>query len=271
MFTHGLHHARHATHATHATHAAHATHATHAAHAVVMRITTGRAFRLFGDLGHQRRSGQQQAGHAGGVLQSGTHYLGRIDDASFHQVAVASLFRRCSRRTCPSLRRTRFTTTAPSKPAFSAMARSGYSSTLRTILTPSCSSPSSVSLSSAFSARSRATPPPGTIPSSRAAWVAAAGVFEQRLPLFHFRFRRGTTADLSHATGQLGQTLLQLFSIVIAVRLFDLTPDLVRAALNILLAPGTADHDRLVGRDANPLGPSQVGQFDALQINSQSP
>jgi hypothetical protein len=51
--------------------------------------------------------------------------------------------------------------------------RIGSSSARRTMLTPTCSSwSSSVSPSSAFWARSSATPPPGTIPSSTAARVA---------------------------------------------------------------------------------------------------
>ena len=40
------------------------------------------------------------------------------------------------------------------------------------ILTPICSSPSSFSVWSTFDARSSATPPPGTMPSSTAALVA---------------------------------------------------------------------------------------------------
>ena len=69
--------------------------------------------------------------------------------------------------------RTRLTTTAPSAPAFSAISRSGMSSTLATMRAPRDSSPSSLSFLMAFSERISATPPPGTIPSSSAACVAA--------------------------------------------------------------------------------------------------
>ena len=68
-----------------------------------------------------------------------------------------------------------------------------------------------------FSQRIRATPPPGTMPSSRAACVACHGVFEQGLAFLHFGFGGGADVDLGHAAGQLGQPLLQLLAIVLAV------------------------------------------------------
>ncbi len=68
--------------------------------------------------------------------------------------------------------RTLATTTAPSWPAFWAICRSGSSRQRRMMLTPTFSSPSAFTDSTAFVVRSRATPPPGTIPSSTAALVA---------------------------------------------------------------------------------------------------
>src|SRR2546421_5568 len=64
------------------------------------------------------------------------------------------------------------TTTEPSSPAFSTIWRIGSSRARRTMLTPVLSSPESLRLSRASDARSSATPPPGTIPSSTAARVA---------------------------------------------------------------------------------------------------
>jgi len=68
--------------------------------------------------------------------------------------------------------RTWLTITAASNPAFEAMMRSGSSNALRTINAPSFSSSSSLSASITLCARSNATPPPATIPSSTAARVA---------------------------------------------------------------------------------------------------
>ena len=64
--------------------------------------------------------------------------------------------------------------TEPSKPAFSAIWRTGSSRARRTMLTPVFSSPSTVSRSFLTSGMqsARATPPPATMPSSTAALVA---------------------------------------------------------------------------------------------------
>ena len=65
------------------------------------------------------------------------------------------------------------TTIEPSTPEFSAIWRIGASSALSTMLMPACTSEFSlVSLPTALRARSSATPPPGTMPSSTAARVA---------------------------------------------------------------------------------------------------
>ena len=67
------------------------------------------------------------------------------------------------------------TTTEPSKPAFWAIARIGASRALRMMSMPTSSSLSVVSiLSSSETTSSRATPPPGTMPSSTAARVACS-------------------------------------------------------------------------------------------------
>ena len=62
--------------------------------------------------------------------------------------------------------------TLPSAPAFSTIWWMGSSSARLTIIAPTFSSPSSFSLSMDFAVRSRATPPPGTMPSSTAGRVA---------------------------------------------------------------------------------------------------
>src|SRR5918999_1462016 len=74
----------------------------------------------------------------------------------------------------PLALRTSLTTTEPSRPAFSAIWRSGSSSARRTICAPVRSSPSKASSWMASCARRSATPPPATMPSSRAARVACS-------------------------------------------------------------------------------------------------
>ena len=76
----------------------------------------------------------------------------------------------------PFMRRTRLTTTEPSTPALAAIASRGYRRACFTIDAPifssASSSPLAIRFSIAFSLRSRATPPPGTMPSARAACTA---------------------------------------------------------------------------------------------------
>src|ERR1051326_182825 len=65
-------------------------------------------------------------------------------------------------------------TMAPSVPQFITIWRTGSSHARRTIVTPNCSSPSSLRVCRVIEARSKATPPPGTMPSSIAARVACS-------------------------------------------------------------------------------------------------
>src|SRR5581483_11769616 len=76
--------------------------------------------------------------------------------------------------TLPVSRSTCWTCTAPSSPALRAIHLSGSSSALRTIIAPVASSPVSLGSSSSMAERlrTRATPPPATMPSSMAALVA---------------------------------------------------------------------------------------------------
>src|SRR5205085_5110689 len=85
-----LHHSSHATHATHATHV-HSSHSTHASATVpvmVMVIVVVPFLRDFSDQGLGR---QEQAGHAGGILQRAADDFRRVHDAGRNQVAVRVL------------------------------------------------------------------------------------------------------------------------------------------------------------------------------------
>ena len=87
------------------------------------------------------------------------------------------------------------------------------------------------------------------MPSSSAALRGVLGVFHQGLPLLHFGLGGGADVDLGHAAGQLGQPLLQLLAVVVAVGRFDLAADLLGAAVDGRLRAGAADDRRVVGRD----------------------
>ena len=100
------------------------------------------------------------------------------------------------------------------------------------MLTPVWTSPSAWTPSSAEIALIRATPPPGTMPSSTAARVALKRVLDAVLLLLQLGLGRGADLDHRHAAGQLGQPLLQLLAVEVGGRGLDLGADLLDAALD---------------------------------------
>ena len=97
-----------------------------------------------------------------------------------------------------------------------------------------------------FCARSNVTPPPATTPSSIAALVVRHCIFDAVLLLFELDL--GGRADLEHrnTAGKLGQTLLELLAVVVAVGVLDLGLDLLDATVDLGLVAGTLDDRRLV-------------------------
>ena len=97
-----------------------------------------------------------------------------------------------------------------------------------------------VDVSSAFAARSRVTPPPGTMPSSTAARVARKGVLVAVLLLLELGLGGGADLDDGDAAGELGEALLELLLVVVAVGLLDLALDLLDAAQDVFLGARAA-------------------------------
>ena len=96
----------------------------------------------------------------------------------------------------------------------------------------------------------RATPPPGTMPSSTAARVALRGVLDAVLLLFELGLGGGADLDDGHAAGELGQPLLQLLAVEVAGGGLDLGADLLDAALDRGLVAVAFDEGGVVlGRD----------------------
>ncbi len=86
------------------------------------------------------------------------------------------------------------------------------------------------------------------------------GVFHASLLFLHFAFGSGTYIHLGDTAGQLGQTFVQFFAVVIAGRVFDLTADLIDATLDFGTLAGTFDDRCIVLVDQNLLGTSQFSQ-----------
>ena len=95
----------------------------------------------------------------------------------------------------------------------------------------------------------------GFFPFQRVRWLAAASdlhraqsfrtcsfggadrIIECFLAALHFRFRWRTHANDRHASGQLGQSLLELFAVIFGSRLFDLPANLLAATSIASLLP----------------------------------
>jgi len=140
-------------------HAAHTTHAAHAAHAAGSGCAAVVRLRLAG----------QQATEAAFCRAERTTLVGSNTPAlsSSSYFSVAAL-----KPNSPLPPRTLSKTTAPSKPVLAAIWRRGSSMARLSTATPTFWVSFRSSLAKAFWARSRATPPPTTTPSSTAARVA---------------------------------------------------------------------------------------------------
>src|SRR3954465_2396838 len=141
--------------------------------------------------------------------------------------------------------------TEPSSPALMAIWRAGADSALRTISTPVFLASFWVLMRlSCSEARSRATPPPGRMPSSTAARVACIASSTRSLRSLTSisvapptRITPTPPARLAsrHPAREFGETLLQLFLVVVRGRLLDLRLDLGDSGFDVSLLAATAD------------------------------
>src|SRR5438309_9228753 len=118
---------------------------------------------------------------------------------------------------------------------------------------PVRSSPSrpSPTLRTASAAFSSATPPPGTMPSSRAARVA-----------------RSADLDDRDAARQLGEALLELLAIEVAVRVLDLGLQLLDPALDRLGLAGTVDDGGRVLVADDAAGLAELRDLRVLELEA---
>src|SRR5690606_12390208 len=89
------------------------------------------------------------------------------------------------------------------------------------------------------------------------------------LGLLHLGFGRGTDADDGHAAGQLGEPLLELLAIVLAVGLFDALAELSDTGLDLVLLSTTADDRRRILVDFDLLGAAELAQLDVFELDAQ--
>src|SRR6476659_8583203 len=81
----------------------------------------------------------------------------------------------------------------------------------------------------------------------------------------------GGSADLDHgnAAGELGETLLELLTVVIAGGVFDLLTDRFGASLDRVGFAGTIDDRRIVLIDRHALGAAEHRGGDVLELDAE--
>ncbi len=89
------------------------------------------------------------------------------------------------------------------------------------------------------------------------------------LTLFHFNFGCTTNADHGNTTGQLGQTLLQFFLVVVGSCVFDLTADLSHAAFDVGLGTATVNDCGVFLGDRNALGCAEHVEGHVFQLDAE--
>src|SRR5206468_4279822 len=94
-------------------------------------------------------------------------------------------------------------------------------------------------------------------------------IFDARLFLFHLGLRRSADVDDCNAAREFREALLELLTIVIAGRLFNLTTDLCDAALDIGFFAFAFDNGGVLLVDGNALGPAEVFELDVLELDAE--
>ena len=230
-------------------------------------VATTRLFLLW-NLGDQRFSGQQQAGDAGRILQSSLNYLGRVDHALGNKVGVLATVGIEAFRLALEI--------AHAVYDHSAFITGIFCDAAERILQYLANDPhasllvvrQALETVEGLLGPNQGDATAGNNPFRQSRRSRALGIIQQVLAFLHFGFGCRAHTDLSHATSQLGQPLLQLLAVVITLHRFDFTADLGDPSFDVILLAGSSDHHGLIRGDPQLLDPPQVGQLNAFQVDA---
>ena len=95
------------------------------------------------------------------------------------------------------------------------------------------------------------------------------GVIDQVLAFLHGRLCGSPDVDLGHAAGELGQSLLQLLDVVLALGDLDLLPDLLGPTVDRRLVAGALDHRGVLGVDDDLADGAQLVNGDVFELDAK--
>ena len=95
------------------------------------------------------------------------------------------------------------------------------------------------------------------------------GVLDAGLGLLHLGLGAAADRDHRHAAGELGQPLLELLAVVVAVAGFDLPLELLDAGLDVGRLAGAFDDRRVVLVDRDLLRPAELLQREVLELQAE--
>src|SRR5699024_2863628 len=93
----------------------------------------------------------------------------------------------------------------------------------------------------------------------------ADGILDAVLALLELHLGGGTDLEDGHAAGQLGQTLVQLLTVVVGVGVLDLGADLLDATLDLLRGAGALDDGGVVLGNDDLAGGAQQRDVGGLE------
>src|SRR5262249_21341028 len=95
------------------------------------------------------------------------------------------------------------------------------------------------------------------------------GVLDEGLSLFHLGLGRGADIGRGYARGELGEPLLELLTVILAVGRGDFLADHLGPTLDFLGGASALDDGGVFAVDGDLPGTSQIAELDALQVDTE--
>src|SRR5690606_9971871 len=237
----------------HATHAAHTTHGGHRGSGLV-----------FNDFGHSGFGREEQAGHGGSVLQCSAGHLGGIQHALLNQIAVLAscgVVAEVALAFCNLVDDHAGLVTSVGNDGAQRSFDRAQDQLDASVLVDVVALEAGNSLFGADQCNATARNNAFFHGSTRGVQC----VFDACLLFLHFHFGRSADADHGHTACQLGNTLLQLLTVVVRSGFFDLNADLLDAGFDGLGIACTVDDGGGFLGHFNALGLTQLVERDCLE------